>query len=57
MQKRTLLDGLTGGSDDRLDLVRVDETGDVRSRDLGSREADKIVSLIIWQYRAQIKPT
>lgn len=57
MQKRTLLDGLTGGSDDRLDLVRVDETGDVRSRDLGGREADKIVSLIIWQYRAQIKPT
>lgn len=41
MQKRTLLDGLTGGSDDRLDLVRVDETGDVSSRDLGGREADK----------------
>lgn len=43
-QKRTLLDGLAGGSDDRLDLVRVDETGDVGSRDLGGGEAVAIIS-------------
>lgn len=43
-KKRTLLDGLAGGSDDRLDLVRVDETGDVGSRDLGGGEAVAIIS-------------
>jgi hypothetical protein len=35
----TLLDGGTGGTDDRLDLVRVDEAGDVRGGDLGEGEA------------------
>lgn len=41
-----LLDGLTGGSDDRLDLVRVDETGDVGSRDLGGGEVEARLLLV-----------
>lgn len=53
-KKRTLLDGLTGGSDDRLDLVRVDETGDVGSRDLGGGEANcQFVSLLISQIQSR----
>jgi len=34
----SLGDGLTSGSDDGLDLVRVDETGDIGSGDLGGWE-------------------
>jgi len=36
----TLLGGGTTSSDDRLDLVRVDESGDVGRRDLGGGEPD-----------------
>lgn len=38
-RRLTLLDGLAGGSEDRLDLVRVDQSGDVRGGDLGGGEA------------------
>lgn len=39
--KRTLLGGRAGGSDDGLDLVRSDESGDVGRGDLGLGEAVK----------------
>ena len=47
-----LLDLRVGGADDGLDLIRVDETGDVGVGDLRRREADDPdVSVMI--YRAQ----
>jgi hypothetical protein len=38
-QEHTLGNGLAGGADDRLDLVRVDDAGDVRVGDLGEGHA------------------
>lgn len=42
----TLGDGLTSWSEDRLDLVRVDESGDVRSGDLGGGEVEARLLLV-----------
>lgn len=45
MEKKCIfLDGLVGGLDDRLDFVRVDEMGDVGSRDFGGGEVVVIIS-------------
>jgi hypothetical protein len=38
--ERPLLGGLSGGTDDGLDLVRVDQAGDVGRGDLGGREVE-----------------
>jgi hypothetical protein len=42
----TLLGGGTTSSDDRLDLVRVDESGNVGRRDLGGGEPTSVIRAI-----------